>query len=336
MTEDEARNHAGGRRNPARLRQFLSLHSSSLPYLVKVGELGSIRRAAEALNIASSAVNRKILKMEKELDVSLFKRTVNGMKPTTAGALLLQHARATLSDYYRTVDEIISHQGVVKGNVRIIGLGSFIDFILPSRIVKLCEDYPEISLKVVVESPGKIVDEVLSGNSDIAVTFVDSRHQDLELVATIDLAICAIMAGGHPLARRKSVTLTECAEFSTFLFSDRLVIELLVESEFRRTGAEFRPRVVTNSMSVMSAGILSGLGIGFFTPIGFLDEIARNKIASVPLVGSELVPRGIGLYAAKGVSSSPPGRVVLDFLASEFGVLERSLRDLEAAQASQG
>jgi DNA-binding transcriptional LysR family regulator len=333
LSDGEVEQQAGERRNPTRLRQFLSLHSSSLPYLLKVGELGSIRQAAEALNIASSAVNRKILKIEKELGVSLFKRTVSGMTPTAAGALLLQHARATLTDYYRTVDEIVSRQGVVKGNVKIIGLGSFIDFILPSRIVRLCEDYPELTLKVVDESPGRIVDEVMTGNFDLAITFIDSRHQGLELFATIDVAVCAIMAADHPLARRKSVTLTECAEFSTFLFSDRLIIESLVESEFRRTGAEFRPRVVTNSMAVMRAGILSGLGIGFFTPIGFLGEIAGQRIASVPLVGSDLVPKGIGLYAAKGVSSSPPARIVLDFLSSEFKLLDQSLRDIESAQS---
>lgn len=316
------------RRNPTDIRQFLSLHSSSLPYLLKVGELGSIRRAGEALNIASSAVNRKILKIERELGVSLFKRTVGGMTPTVSGALLLQHARATLMDYHRTIDEIVNRQGVVRGNVKIIGLGSFIDFILPDRIVKLCEEYPEITLKVVDESPSRIIEDTMAGNFDIAITFVDGRNQGLDLCAWIDVPVCAIMHAQHPLAKRKAVTLTECASYSTFLFSDRLIIESLVESEFRRTGAEFNPRVVTNSMAVMRAGIVKGLGIGFFTPIGFLNEIGQGEIASVPLVGSELVPNGIGLYVAKGIASSLSAGVVIGFLKSEFESLSRSLNEI--------
>jgi DNA-binding transcriptional LysR family regulator len=319
---------AGERRNPANIRQFLSLHSSSLPYLLKVGELGSIRQAADALNIASSAINRKILKIERELGASLFKRTVSGMTPTASGSLLLEHARTTLADYYRTVDEIVNRQGVIKGDVKIIGLGSFIDFILPHRIASFCEEHPGVTLKVVDESPARIIEETMAGNFDLAITFIDGRHQGLELCAGIDVPVGAIMNAKHPLAGRRAVTLTECASYSTFLFSDRLIIESLVESEFRRTGAEFKPRVVTNSMAIMRAGIVSGVGIGFFTPIGFVGEIGRGEVASVPLVGADLVPKGIGLYAAKGVSSSQSAAVVIGFLKTEFETLARSLREL--------
>ena len=53
-------------------------------------------------------------------------------------------------------------------------------------------------------------------------------------------------------------------------------------------------------MAVMRAGIMKGLGIGFFTPFSFLNEIRRGEIAQVPLVGSDLLPEAIGLYADRG------------------------------------
>jgi DNA-binding transcriptional LysR family regulator len=329
LTRDGPQPENGERKaNTAALRQFLSLHSSSLPYLLKVGELGSIRQAAEALNIASSAINRKILKIERELGVTLFKRTVGGMAPTPAGALVIQHARATLADFHRTVDEILSREGTIRGHVKIIGIGSFVDFVLPGRIIELCAQYPEITLKVVDESPVRIIDETMAGNFDIGITFVDGRHHSLELCARIEAPVCAIMKADHALSGRRSVTLTECAQYSTFLFSDRLIIESLVESEFSRTGAEFRPRVTTNSMAVMSAGIMSGLAIGFFTPIGFLSEIKRGEIVAVPLAGSDRIPNAIGLYAARGVASSPSAGAVIAFLKNEFRTLQGSLQVL--------
>ncbi|MEO4043344.1 LysR family transcriptional regulator [Hoeflea sp. CAU 1731] len=309
-------------------RQYLSVHSSSLPYLLKVGELGSIRQAAEALNIASSAINRKILKIERELGVSLFTRTVKGMTPTTSGALLLEHARSTLSDYQRTVDEIINRKGNIRGRVNITGISSFIEHVLPNKIIQFCETYPEISMKIVDENPGRIIDETMAGNFDIAITFVDGRHHGLELCAKIDAPLGAVMRSDHPLAGRESLTLTDCAGYSTFLFSDRLIIEALAESEFRRTGATFKPRILTNSMAVMNSGVISGLGIGFFTPIGFLDDIRDGRIVHVPLLGNELLPNGIGLYAAKGITSSQPGRAVVDFLMKEFAIIEKKLGEL--------
>ena len=43
------------------------LHSRLLRYLDEVSRLGSIRKAAVRLNVASSAINRQILALENEL-----------------------------------------------------------------------------------------------------------------------------------------------------------------------------------------------------------------------------------------------------------------------------
>ena len=48
------------------------MHAAVLRYFDHVARLGSIRRAAEFLNVASSAVNRQILKLEEETGVVLF------------------------------------------------------------------------------------------------------------------------------------------------------------------------------------------------------------------------------------------------------------------------
>src|SRR6516225_2045577 len=118
------------------------MHSATMQCLLKVSELGSIRRAAEALNLASSAVNRRILNLEQDLGVALFKRTQRGVVPTAAGQLLLRHVRDTLGDYERTLDEIRSETGILSGEVRIIGIGSFVDCILPSAIVEFADAHP--------------------------------------------------------------------------------------------------------------------------------------------------------------------------------------------------
>ena len=52
---------------------------------------GSIRAAARSLNVASSAVNRQILKLEAETGTPLFERTVRGLKLTSVGELFAGH-----------------------------------------------------------------------------------------------------------------------------------------------------------------------------------------------------------------------------------------------------
>lgn len=304
------------------------LHSSTLRYLLKVGELGSIRRASEELNVASSAVNRKILKLERDLGVDLFKRSVKGMTPTSAGLLLMRHTRETLIDYQRTVDEIVCRSGELRGQVRIIGIGSIIELIMPDLIVGLAKQHKGIRFHIVDATPDEVFEGLASGNFDIGITFLDRRQSNFELCARLDTSVGALMKADHPLANRQTVTLTECSSHETSMFSDRWVIRPLVDSEFQRTGAEFKPRMITNSMVVMQAAIRQGLGIGFFTPIGFIDDIRKGETVHVPLRQSELATAGIGLFAEKAMMASPHVDIMLKSISNMFGELQVTLDSL--------
>ena len=70
-------------------------------YFDAVVRHGSIRRAAETLRIASSALNRRILDLEEEIGTILFDRLQGGVRLTAAGETFAAHVRRTLSDLDR-------------------------------------------------------------------------------------------------------------------------------------------------------------------------------------------------------------------------------------------
>ena len=94
---------------------FVPIHAPFLRYFREVARCGSVRLAAKPLYVASSALNRKILKVENELGVKLFERTPTGMVLTPAGALLGDHVERVLSAAERTLTEITS---AVRGEAR--------------------------------------------------------------------------------------------------------------------------------------------------------------------------------------------------------------------------
>lgn len=59
-------------------------------YLDAVASAGSIRKAAERLNVASTSLNRKILELEQELGVPLFERLARGVTATKACSEVLR------------------------------------------------------------------------------------------------------------------------------------------------------------------------------------------------------------------------------------------------------
>ena len=97
----------------------MPLHASVLKYFDMVVRLGSIRQAADRLNVASSAINRQIIKLEKYLGTPLFERLPRGMRLTPAGEVLIGHVRNTLRDFDAVLAEIEDFKGSRKGIVAV-------------------------------------------------------------------------------------------------------------------------------------------------------------------------------------------------------------------------
>jgi DNA-binding transcriptional LysR family regulator len=65
-----------------------------------------------------------------------------------------------------------------------------------------------------------------------------------------------------------------------------------------------------------------GLGIGFVTPIGFIDEIRRGELVHVPLAEPGLAGSRIGILVPRHRRLSPPARLMINHIRqrlTEFG-----------------
>ena len=97
-----------------------------LQYLHEAVRLGSVRAAAEALDINASVVSRQIALLEKELGLSLIERLSRGIRATEAGALLVERFRKWEADQADTVAKLRELQGLKRGHVDIV-LGEGLD-----------------------------------------------------------------------------------------------------------------------------------------------------------------------------------------------------------------
>lgn len=297
------------------------MHAAALRYLEEVARTGSIRRAAESLNIASSAVNRQILKLEKEIGTPLFERNRTGVRPTAAGELLLRHVRQTIADYRRTLAEMANLSGIMSGSVSIISLESLVVRFMPPLIEELSAQHPHVTFTLLVVDPGEIADALRSERNDFGVLFVDERHRGIEVVGDIRTAVGAVMRPDHPLARRRQLTLTECAAYPVVMLHDRWLLDAIMATEFAQSGARFVPRIVSNSIEFMRQIIHAGLGIGFFTPIGFLDEIRRGELVHVPLAEPSLSNSRIGILVPRHKRLSPPALMAIEHIRQRLTAL---------------
>ncbi len=310
------------------------MHASVLRYIDHVARLGSIRRAAAVLNVASSAVNRQILKLEADIGTPLFERIGNGVRPTAAGDYVIRHARETLARWQTVRSEISALAGDIHGEVRIVSIPAPLVRILPRAIEATARRHPHVTFRVIDASPADHAEEMRARRPDIAILFIDRRHSGYDIVARIHMRIGAIMRPDHPLAGRREVTLTDCAAYPVAMLSDPWILNAAAEAEFIHSGAQFRSVMLTNSLPMTKEVLRAGIGIGFFTPVGFIEELQSGELVHVPLAEPELSRSEVGVLIHRERQGWPAVRAVAKALIDEMNATDREITLLSKEHGS--
>lgn len=274
------------------------MHSAVIHYLDEVARQGSIRKASQVLHVASSAVNRQILKLEDELGVQIFERIPRGVMLTPAGQVVLEHARNVLFDFSKMKMMVDDLRGMRTGHLRLATLDSLAYNLLPNALSRFMKDFPNVNCSISVTSPGDIIKQVAKSEVDFGITFDCYDHPDVRCIAKISTPMGAIVSPGHPLAAKQSVTLAECVPYprisSNFTPESQIPA---IEHELNITGTDtFVEGCSSNSFDIVKHFLKQGLGVGFFTRIGIQEELDSQELCFLPLIDSKLSDMKMGLF----------------------------------------
>lgn len=282
------------------------MHAAALFYFREVARLGSIRRAAGQLNVAASAINRQILKLEDEFGGPLFDRLPGGMRLTVAGTLLLQHVTSTIEGFGRVRAAIDDLREARSGHVTIAALDSLLVDFLPRALARFGRDFPAINHTVLAVAPAEIAQMVADGTVDIGLTFISPLPPTVHFIAEVPAPIGVIMPVDHPLTARLSVSFDEARSYPVLDQAGPLPRGADIDADFSQFKAQLKPKLTSNSIQMIRVCIELGLGIAFFTRLGFLNEIERGEIAWRPLASPGVNALRIGLISPASREPSPP------------------------------
>ena len=297
------------------------MHDTFLRYFDEVARQGSIRKAARVLNVASTTVNRRILSTEKQLGVRLFHRTPDGVRPSAAGRVVLEHCRRTLFDFERIQLMIDDIRDLRTGHVDILALDSIALGILPDAVLQLSHTYPEVSFSIATAQPHEILTTLAAGGADVGLSFWEPDHKDIRSLVEKSAPIGAIMLPNHPLAGRDMLGIDDLVGFPTVRSIDARGRNSVIDQVMSDVSDTLKTRFFTNSLPFAKRMILEGRGIGLYTKLGFLKEIADGHLSYVPLELGGLNQFKVAVIVSSKVSLSPIKHAV----CNEIG---RALREM--------
>ena len=171
MASRTPRRHPAGRRSDPRAEQQLPVNVStrSLAYLLKVAEFSSFTEAAEELGISQPALSQSLAQLEQRLGVVLFEQDGRRRRLTVAGRRVVDFAAEVLGRAGDLQTWIRAHRDGEVGEFRIGLIDAAALYLLPDALTSFRERYPDVEMRLVVDSSSALCDRLLRYELDLVV-----------------------------------------------------------------------------------------------------------------------------------------------------------------------
>lgn len=305
------------------LNRKLRIHAPAIYYFDMVRRCHSIREAARRLNVASSAVNRQILKLEDEMGAPLFDRLPGGLRVTAAGEILTRHISLLLQDVERVRGELDGLNGVQTGHVEIATVEGAAVELLPAALRRMRERYPKVTIGVTVQGSQSIPGAVINGQADLGLAFALPRSSEITQLCVGHFRLGALMTPEHPLAGETRVSYGQCCEHGVIQAKSELSVHHLIAPLHKRTAAASKPLLHSNSMELARQLARQQLGIAFQTRIGIEADLQRGELLHIPLSDQGGIFSDLGVYARKDRDLPVAVQALTHLLGEEIALRER-------------
>jgi len=236
-----------------------------LRYFVGVAEEENVSRAALKLHVSQPALSRQIRDLEEELGFLLLERSAKSVRLTEAGRAFLTEARAVLQ---RAEDAVKAARAIATGGSGELHVGyapSLTARILPPALRAFQAELPNVRVKLHDLSTEEMLAGLREGRLQIAlvVRLTPAMLRGLRFEELARDSICLAVAPTHPLAGRRTVTLSEVAREPLITYSRKDYPEAHEHLAAMFAAIKSKPRIAEehDSVSSLIAAVESGAGV---------------------------------------------------------------------------
>lgn len=292
-----------------------------LKIFVEVVESGSISGAAERLQIAKSAVSRRLNALESRLQVQLLTRTTRRQNLTEAGEVFYERSLAVLAELEAAEEAVSDADSALRGTLRISAPQSYGLAHVAPAVLEFMAEYPDILIDL--DLTDRLVDMTREG-FDLAVrvgvlqdsTLRARRFSDVQIVVCASPAYISRMGmPGTPdeLVHHHCIRYSRVPNIHVWRYRDRS----------QQAGQVRVPiRTLSTSGDFMREAAVAGFGLALM-PNFLVDDALRNGSLVQVLKAyewHEAAPgQGVHVVFPPSPRRSRRVRVFADFLAERLG-----------------
>ncbi|MDD1780935.1 LysR family transcriptional regulator [Enterovibrio sp. ZSDZ35] len=289
---------------------------TNMETFVRVVEIGSISGAADRMNIAKSAVSRRLKELEEFLSVQLFHRTTRTMHATETGIEYYKHCLRILEDLREAEEATSQAHCVLQGPLKVAVPSTFGVLHIGPAINDFLAEHPQIEFEL--DFNDRQVDLIQEGY-DMAIRIADLPDSTLlaRKIATVRHVLCA-----SPDYLEENGTPERVADLSNhnavvYSLSRDITHWRLVSPEGKQAKVKINPVLKASSGEFLLSAVEKGLGIAYLPTFVVHNGLREGRLSKV------LPGYGAGELNAYAIYPqtrhlSRRVRTFIDFLAARF------------------
>lgn len=288
----------------------LDLGVRHLRALVAVSRYGNFAAAAADLGVSQPTLTRTIQRAEEILGAALFTRTTRHVAITAAGREFLPLAERLLSDLGLGLRNIRELATVERGQIVVATLMSVAHGVLPTALGRFAALHPSVEINLREGVQARVLEEVHSGSADFGLGDTAEIGGALVAESLGENGCCVALPTGHPLERRKAVTLVDLTPETLISMPTDSAMRRILDGAALAAGLSLKPRYTVQQFATVFRLVAEGLGVAV-VPATMLAGLPPPGIVSRALSEPRIVQH-CGILRRRDRYPTPAAAAFLD------------------------
>lgn len=242
-----------------------------------IATYGSVRAAAAALDVTTSAISQQMAKLETELNERMLDRNGRGVRLTDAATRLVKHADRIMSVVAEAEADLEAHRGCVVGRLSLGAFPTAVRGLAPPALMALRAGYPKVQVSVSEMAPEEGMPLVSRGDLDLLIVqdwFNAPLCVSDGLVKSplLDDIADVVLPITHPMAGRDIIDLDDIAHEPWISWARRSICHDWLTLTLRAHGVE--PTIAHNADEQQTQLVLVAAGLG----LAILPRLGRGQL----------------------------------------------------------
>jgi len=255
-----------------------------LRILKAVGTEKNFTRAAEFLYLSQPSLSKQIKILEKNLGILLFNRENNKICLTEKGKIFLHYSERILALCEESCRTLINLKNGERGNLTIGASQTIGTYLIPQILTLFARNYPQIYLKILINSTRIIAKNILSQEIDIAI--VDGQipndfQKNFIIENFVEDEFSLIISRFHPLAKKKKINREDLYHLNFITLNSNSNLKKCMDNRLVQNQIEIRQLKIImklNSIEGIKTAVSLGLGAAFVSSSTLVKEIELQTI----------------------------------------------------------